>query len=97
MGETRAKEVGPFLLDPVGATNPTLQEAREFTAQSTETARQLIDLIQHNWQIKTPRTDAVVNLDDLDLPSAQVGQKEDLPWKIENGWLTVDGKVLLGL
>jgi hypothetical protein len=45
-GDEAAEGVGRFLLEPTGATNPTLGQAAEFVRTSNEPARRLIELIR---------------------------------------------------
>jgi hypothetical protein len=49
-GKAAATDIETGLIDPVGATNPTLAEAAEFVAQSKKPPRQLIDLIRENFK-----------------------------------------------
>lgn len=50
LGEAADERVGPFLLDPVGSTNPTLEQAAAFTAGSRAAAPQLVELIRERMQ-----------------------------------------------
>lgn len=94
-GTEAAQRVGPFLLNPQTATNPNLKEAAKFAAQSNKPARQLIDLIHDRWkEVAQPPAN------DPPLVPTHVPDKDrdDVrrPLSIQNGWLSVDGKLKTG-
>ena len=97
VGDEAAKRVGPFLLKPVGATNPSVEQASNFTAQSAMAARQLIDLIRTNWQIQRPSNISVPSLEDVDIP-VQTSETKSASFRveIENGWITANGQLMAG-
>ena len=97
MGDEAARRVGPFLLKPVGATNPSVEQASNFTAQSAMAARQLIDQIRTNWQTQQPSNTSAPRLEDVEI-RAQASDKELASFRveIENGWITANGQLMTG-
>ena len=97
VGDEAAKRAGPFLLKPVGATNPSVEQANKFSAQSAMAARQLINLIKTNWQIQRPSNTSVPSLEDVDV-RAQPSDAEPASYRVEikNGWLTANGQLMTG-
>lgn len=97
VGDEAAKRAGPFLLKPVGATNPSVEQAKKFSAQSAMPARQLIHLIKTNWQIKRPSNTPVPRLEDVD-SAAQTSDTKPASFRVEiqNGWLTASGQLMTG-
>jgi hypothetical protein len=102
VGEEAAKRIDPILGAPVGATNPTYQEAAEFVAESNEPARQLVDIIRENidaaakW-LETSETSQQLEVEQLagHLLSPQKSS-ESHPLSIVNGWLVIDGQLKTG-
>ena len=97
VGDEAAKRVGSFLLRPVGATNPSVEKANRFSAQSAKPAPQLINLIRTNWQVERPLKTPVPRLEDVDI-RAQASDTKPASFRvaIENGWLTANGQILTG-
>jgi len=97
IGDEMADQVGPFLLKPVGATNPSFEQAKKFTEESAAPARQLIDLIRAQWRdAKRPSLTTIPKLEDVDLPRRATRKTRTRSLKIENGWLTVNGELITG-
>lgn len=97
-GTEAAADVGAGLMDPIGATNPTLAEAAEFVARSKKPARQLIDLIRDNFAKAVVSSDmkpndAAVNVERQTAAPASTAQGK---LEIKNGWLLVDGRLKTG-
>lgn len=97
VGNEAAKRVGPFLLKPVGATNPSVEQASKFSAQSATVPRQLSNLIKTNWQIQPPSNTSVPRVEDVDIP-AQTPDTKPASFRVEiqNGWLTASGQLMTG-
>lgn len=95
VGEAAAKRVDPILGEPVGATNPTLEEAAKFVAESREPVRELIDVIRERMAEHTQEGKdfgqvtriAVVPL--LPAPRPQT-------LHLQNGWLVAGDRVATG-
>ncbi len=90
-----ANGVGPFLLNPEASTNPTVEEAAAFVERSKAPVRTLRDVIEERMAGATrteiePKLRRVV----VSKPSAKSQAKKQL--KLENGWLTIDGRVAVG-
>ena len=100
LGDRAAERVGPFLLNPIGATNPSIQGASDFVSQSNEPAPQLLDLIRDRWRTeKQPQPASLPNSSDVKQSTASPPSRRPLltrPLTIDNGWLTVRGKLLTG-
>ena len=95
LGKTRAASVGPFLLNPVGATNPSVEQAKQFVAASNAPARQLNDLIRKRWAaISAPDLTSAKDASSLARRDAQPNSHARLA--LQNGWLTVDGSLVVG-
>jgi hypothetical protein len=62
LGNEAAERVEPLLLDPVGSTNPTLDEAQRFVAESNRPARQLIEAIRERMASATKPRDLVPSI-----------------------------------
>ena len=88
-------------LDPAGATNPTIEEAAEFTRQSSQPPLQLIDVIRERMEAaaKTsaielgkqhPATATKAAVDGNDQKNAKQ------PLRVENGWLMVGHRIAAG-
>lgn len=95
-GQAAADRVGPFLLNPRAATNPTPAEAEKFVAQSQRPAETLRDLIEQRIrETSPPAVDSTVkHLRDDSTAKAEPTTRHAVA--ISNGWLTVDGQVLTG-
>ncbi|HEX6962639.1 MAG TPA: DUF6298 domain-containing protein, partial [Lacipirellula sp.] len=95
LGEEAARRVGPFLLDPIGSTNPTVEEAASFTAGSKQSPPQLIELIRgrmHQAAAERPSGDPAM-FDASNEPAAKAPKRR---LTLDNGWLLVDGEVKTG-
>jgi len=97
-GPRAAAHVELGLVSPIGSTNPTISQAAEFTAQSTQPARRLIDLIQEQFErathIQIDKERRVIEA--VAEPSPSPSQKETGSLAIENGWLVVNGALKTG-
>ena len=98
VGDDLAGRVGPFLLKPVGATNPTLEQAKTFADQSDTPAVGLLDLIKANWKIEAPSVRSVTRLEDVgQFPqSSKATTKQRHQLGIRNGWLAANGRIITG-
>ena len=104
LGDDAAKRTGPFLLKPVGATNPNVEQASSFSAQSAAAARQLLDLVSANWKIETPSIDSVLRLEECRFSFRESKNAETFAERkatlyqleIENGWITANGQLMTG-
>lgn len=98
LGNEIAASVGPFLLDPIASTSPTLEEAQRFVAKSNEPKRTLRDLIEDRLTAAASNSLAIpksAKTFSTETPvSTPVSSKQRV--EIEGGWLTVDGQVLRG-
>jgi hypothetical protein len=109
--EAAAERVGPILGAPIGATNPTLEEAQRFVAASNEPARRLVDDIEENMRggAERAREDArgVAGVESSSPQQSPVGAGggEDADpshpqsahaLQVKNGWLVIDGRVVTG-
>ncbi|TWT97681.1 hypothetical protein Pla108_18330 [Botrimarina colliarenosi] len=101
LGEAAAERVGPFLLDPIASTRPSVREAVGFVGMSNAPAKTLRDLIDERLKDSTspstPSTPAGLGFDRVvgALPS-QEATPASHPMKIVNGWITIDGQVATG-
>lgn len=96
VGPEAATRVDPILGEPVGATNPTYEEAAKFVAESNEPARQLVDVIRENLAHAAQQRQAEsVDAEEIAAPQTSK-QVESHPLAIKNGWLVIDGKVKTG-
>jgi len=100
-GVAPAAGIGAGLIDPIGATNPTLAEAAEFVAQSTKPQRQLIDLIRDNFTTGAQTHNKPVQPAEGSPPVSQSSASSVPPsvyhkLEIKNGCLTIDGKLKTG-
>lgn len=106
VGDTAAKRIDPILGEPIGATNPTLEEAATFVAESREPAKELVDVIRERMNEHTKRgRDLGLGTGDLESqkipnPNLQSPAPSLQPPKnrltIHNGWLVADGKLVAG-
>ena len=97
VGDKLTRHVGPFLLRPVGATNPTVDEASEYTSQSAKPSRQLVDLIRSNWQSKRFSETQAPRIEKVKPPTPAVSKRHaESRMEITNGWLVTNGKLLTG-
>jgi hypothetical protein len=93
VGDSAALRVDPILGEPIGATNPTLEEAAKFAAESLEPARELVDDIRDRIQSHTRKPLGSAK------PAAvpiQPPAPSPQPLKLQNGWLTAGDHVLTG-
>ncbi len=98
LGRTRAEAVGPFLLDPVESTNPTLDQAAKFVANTHQPSQTLRAVIEDRMKTAAAES-ATTALQGRSIPhrtarSADAPARPEL--RIVNGWLTLDGRVLTG-
>jgi hypothetical protein len=95
VGPAAAARVDPILGQPVGATNPTVEEAAEFGAQSD---RQLIDVIRERFRARPhPKDGSGLGQPPPAIeptPSRSVTERENLA--VQNGWLVIDGRLKTG-
>jgi hypothetical protein len=96
VGGDAGKRVDPILGKPVGATNPTYEEAARFVAESNKPARQLIDIIRDNL---AAAAEAIKN-EPIAGPvfdgKPQSNEAESHRLTLKNGWLVIDGKIKTG-
>ena len=91
-----AQRVGPLLLKPMGATNPSAEEAATFTEQSTRPAPTLRSLIESNMRSVTAlqKGEKVAFRVVADQPKQP--SRPSSPLEVCNGWLARAGRVLTG-
>ena len=99
VGDQAAERVGPFLLDPQGATNPSVAQASAFVAGSQQPARQLLDVIRQRWQkgaSESTSATAQANIPSFaqQAPPASASRRQEL--RIVNGWLATEDRVMTG-
>jgi hypothetical protein len=102
-GGEAARRIDPLLLDPIGSTNPTIAEAAEFTRQSAEPPKQLIDVIRQRMQAaaksnahefaKQQKKQVLPISKDAESLDRQASKK---PLRVVNGWLMVGDRVATG-
>ncbi|MCA9196667.1 MAG: hypothetical protein KDA87_03980, partial [Planctomycetales bacterium] len=91
-----AKQIEPFLLNPVGATNPTLSEAADFVANSNSPAATLLDLIRQHWNRERSPLQSNVPLFEEKSPPSLSKKYPVKRMEIHNGWILVDSKLKTG-
>jgi hypothetical protein len=105
VGAKAAERVEPILGLPVGATNPTLEEAAKFVAQSDRPARQWIDVIHENMrkaqeqraQERAARSEEQeVSLDTFSDTSSDSVSPTKQQLSLQNGWLVVGDALKTG-
>jgi hypothetical protein len=96
LGDEAAARVDPILGRPVSATNPTLDEAAEFVAQSDRPPRRLVDVIRERIERGARSEERVTELPDAIQPPAPSPQPPDMRLAIENGWLVAGGELVTG-
>ena len=99
LGTSRGEAVGPLLLDPIGSTSPTVEQAAGFVASSSKPPMMLRDLIEQRMVDAVSEEPAgVLSLEQAvpDLPVILSGPASSRPIKLQNGWLTIEGRVLTG-
>lgn len=106
VGEAAAKRVGPILGKPIGATNPTLEEAAKFVADSREPAKELVEVIRERMNEHTRKDrDSGLGAGDSGSqkiptpnpqPAAPSPQTRPKRLAVHNGWLVADGKLVTG-
>ncbi len=95
LGQRQADSIGPFLLNPVGATNPSVEQAQQFVAASNAPGRQLKDLIHERWaSVSAPDFTHATDAFSLSAPAKQPNPPARLA--LRNGWLVVDGSLVVG-
>ncbi len=96
VGLAAAKRIDPILGRPVGATNPTYEEAAKFVAESNAPARQLVDVIRENIALSAQQRQAEsVPAEEIGAPQTSK-QAESHRLAIKNGWLVIDDKIKTG-
>ncbi|TWT86000.1 hypothetical protein Pla123a_08080 [Posidoniimonas polymericola] len=100
-GKSAGELAGPFLLDPIASTNPTLPEAERFVASSNQPARVLRDLIEERLASHTAKFEPPTDLPDWQppaqrLPPGGLPTNGARPITRQNGWLTINDRVLTG-
>jgi uncharacterized protein DUF6298 len=96
-GDEAAADAGLGLIEPVGATNPTLSQAAEFAAQSAESRNRLIDVIRKTMTKAAGRADArSARLLAPTVLEVERPVSEQRPLNVKNGWLVIDGKLVAG-
>ncbi|MCA9213103.1 MAG: hypothetical protein KDB27_08565 [Planctomycetales bacterium] len=97
IGDEPASRVGPFLLNPVGATNPSVEQAQRLAAASNVPARQLIDEIKGRWETRTDAGDSAPEIAEIVIEQQTVTDfASTAQLKIQSGWLTMNGQLLTG-
>ncbi len=96
LGDEAAERVGPFLLDPIGSTNPTVEEAAHFIAESRQPAPQLVDLIEQRMADARQAILVDKSSPEVKPPSSSPSEHSAKPLTLTNGWLTIDGRVKTG-
>jgi hypothetical protein len=96
LGDVTAKRVDPILGKPVTATNPTLEEAEKFVAQSLEPATELVDVIRERMERLKPEpsTASEFKYDGATAKSLRSPPAKRL--EIKNGWLVTDDALVTG-
>lgn len=95
VGASAAAHVEPILGRPVGATNPTLEEAAKFVVQSKQPARQWISVIRENMrkaQERGAKSEEQQSFSDVPIPASHSSQC----LAIQNGWLVVGDALKTG-
>jgi hypothetical protein len=95
VGGAAAKRVDPILGRSVSATNPTLEEAAKFAAESHQPALELVDVIRERMQEHTQTTDEERGATTEKASSDKI-ESTAKPIVVQNGWLVTDGKVVTG-
>ena len=96
-GANAAADLGLGLVDPVGATNPTIAEAAEFAARSEHLPQRLIDIIRLRMAAASGQVSAESSAGVLP-PQKRDGvstAKQSL-LKHKNGWLVIGEELLTG-
>ena len=103
LGDAAAQRVDP-LPSQLESTNPSLEEAAAFAADSKAPARTLLHAIQERQQAATERRLAqwneVQSIGEFQPPAAEPKENERRvgaqQLTLANGWLTIDGRVAMG-
>jgi hypothetical protein len=104
-GEEAARRIDPLLLEPVGATNPTMEEAARLTDESSKSPRQLIDVIRERMNAAKTASAELLEADVAPPPTNDVtadparSLPDEVVWHslhVRNGWLVVDDHVVTG-
>ncbi|MGD9633991.1 MAG: DUF6298 domain-containing protein, partial [Pirellulales bacterium] len=99
VGDAAAKRVDPILGEPIGATNPTLEEAAKFVTESREPAKELVDVIRERMNEHTNAKRGLgLGTGDAGLaqPPAPSPQPPKKRLTVHNGWLVADDKLVTG-
>jgi len=98
LGSERAEAAGPFLLNPVASTRPSLAQAVDFVGSSNEPKVMLRELIEQRIRTATlvaPTGVAELNKLATSLEAPDIASSSS-PLELKNGWITVQGRVLTG-
>jgi hypothetical protein len=98
LGRDAAEDIGQGLIDPIGSTNPTLDEAAKFVSQSKRAPPQLIDVIRENFERKVVAKESgdVASTPRSNTPTENPPTKTGGKMAIKNGWLCIDGVLKTG-
>ncbi|WP_428305519.1 DUF6298 domain-containing protein [Lacipirellula sp.] len=100
-GDAAARRIDPLLLDPIGSTNPTIAQAKDFTRQSAEPPKQLIDVIRERMEAAVKSGLIQQSLMKETAPSRSPiesvdQQTQTKPLRVRNGWLMIGNRVAAG-
>ncbi|MEQ8848937.1 DUF6298 domain-containing protein [Botrimarina sp.] len=95
LGDQAARRVEPLLLEPEASTSPTIDAAAGYVARSNEPPPTLRDVVEERLAAAAEPVarDAEEAEGLAAVSAAQAGEKT---LRIENGWLTIDGRVVTG-
>jgi hypothetical protein len=98
LGAEAGKRAGPFLLDPIGSTNPTPEEAAAFSASSKKPAPRLIELIRERMAARARPPDERGGPFAGKVSEPQQAEQGGAIYRLDlaNGWLQIDGRVATG-
>jgi hypothetical protein len=97
LGAIAAKRISPGLMEPIGATNPSVSEAATFAAQSAQSPLQLIDVIRESMATSLRSSDQHLT-EDIAVPVKQsVAPDAAAPGlRIKNGRLVTGDRLVTG-
>lgn len=100
-GKAAAQRSNPFLLDPIGSTNPTVAQAAEFTQQSAKPPRQLVDVIRERMETAARRGVIQAGFKKGSAAPGETAGKAERPsaikpLQVKNGWLVMGDRVATG-
>ncbi|MBN1853167.1 MAG: 2OG-Fe(II) oxygenase [Pirellulales bacterium] len=112
LGDQAASRIDPLLLNPIGSTNPTSDEAARFVERSNDPPRQLIDVIRQKFEDgraapgpvnPQKRPDGIPTFEQFlsdragKIDSDTVeASKKSGRLSIHHGWIAVDGRLKTG-